>query len=155
MCFYPWKHLSGIFDLVPLFTLLSQSSSGPLEKKRRETMLFCLLTWLIDNFQLLYLYWLGSTLKETGCWKMGYYPARCCFFHTKKYTRMLSGGSCRAGLCSGHHTSSLFYGLSDSLKPCCQNSKYMFIFKSPVGSINSLRVFPVHGQIGGFVFYNL
>lgn len=65
---------------------------------------------------------------------------------------MLSGGSCRAGLCSGHHTFSLFYGLSDSLKPCYQNSKYIFIFKSLTGSINSLRVFPVHGQTGGFVF---
>lgn len=97
----------------------------------------------------------GKHFKRDRLLKDGLFPSSVLFFPQKKYTRMLSGGSCRAGLCSGHHISSLFYGLSDSLKPCCQNSKYIFIFKSPVGSINSLRVFPVHGQIGGFVFYNL
>lgn len=93
----------------------------------------------------------GKHLKRDRLLKDGLFPRSVLFLPQKKYTRMLSGGSCRAGLCSGHHTLSLFYGLSDCLKPCYQNSKYIFIFKSLIGPIISLRVFPVHGQIGGFV----
>lgn len=94
----------------------------------------------------------GKHLKRDRLLKDGLFPRSVLFLPQKKYTRMLSGGSCRAGLCSGHHTLSLFYGLSDCLKPCYQNSKYIFILKSLIGPIISLRVFPVHGEIGGFVF---
>lgn len=91
----------------------------------------------------------GKHLKRDRLLKDGLFPISVLFFPQKKYTRMLSGGSCRAGLCSGHHTSSLFYGLSDSLKPCYQNRKYIFIFKSLIGPIISLQVFQCMGRLQG------
>lgn len=94
----------------------------------------------------------GKHLKRDRLLKDGLFPSLVLFFTRKKYTRMLSGGSCRAGLCSGHHTFSLFYGLSDSLKPRYQSSEYIFTLKSLIGSINSFQIFLVNGQSGGFVF---